>query len=273
MSYRHLLVHLDSAPRSAERRELAIRLAQKLSARLVGLFAEVDQLGPSLVARRHPSAVRDAREEARAAFERNTAAAGVDSEWWPIEATAHAEILDLAASCCRYVDLAILGQRDKENDKAPRELVEQVFLDSGRPVLVVPAVGHYAEVGRRVVIAWNASREAARAVNDAIPLLKGAEMVRVLAFRRHREEARSLPVPRADILAHLAAHGIDASLDVSIQEEEGANLVGTLLNYSYEVQADLTVLGAQGERFPLRHAVGSTRDILRSMPTTLLMSH
>ncbi len=273
MSLKHLLVHLDSTPRAAERLELAISLARKTSARLTGLFAEVDQLGPSLVAHRNPLAIREACDKARDHFMKGAATAGVASEWWPIEASAYSEILDLTVACCRYVDLAILGQYEKANEKAPRDLVEQVFLDSGRPVLVVPSVGHYVDVGRRVVIAWNATREAARAVNDAIPLMKGADMVRVVAFQRQRNQTASLPFPPAHIIPHLAAHGIDARLDLKVQAEEGANVVDTLLNYSFDVQADLTVLGGHGGRFPLHHAAGSTRDILRSMPTPILISH
>ncbi len=273
MSLKHLLVHVESTPRSAERLELAIALARRLSARLTGLFAEVDQLAPSLVARRSPSAMRDARDKAREAFTTTATSAGVATDWWPIEATAYSEVLDLATACCRFADLAMFGQHDRANERVPRDLVERVLLNSGRPVLVVPSVGHYADVGGRVVVAWNATREAARAVNDAIPLMRGAETVRVVTFERHREGDDRVPLPRADIVAHLAAHGIAAQLELTVQAQDGASVAETLLNYSFDVQADLTVVGGYGERFPHSHTVGSTRDILRSMPTPLLLSH
>lgn len=271
MSLKNLLVHVDSTPRSAERLDLAVALARRCSARLTGLFAEVDQLGPSLVARRDPSSVRAAREAARAAFAERAGAAGLTTEWWQIEARAYGEILDLVVTCCRYVDLVILGQHDRENERVPKDLVEYVMLDSGRPLVVVPSVGHYADLGRRILVGWNATPEAARAVNDALPLLESADSVRVVRFQRHARA--ELAGPPTDLLVHLAAHGVRAALETTVDAAEGESVVNALLNQSFDSQADLLVMAGNGERFPLPHAMGSTRDILRSMATPVFLSH
>lgn len=273
MSLKHLLVHVDSTPRAAERVELAVTIARRSSARLVGLFAEVDQLGPSLVAKRTPDALRAAQEAAREVFTRRAGGAGVANDWWPIEAAAYGELLELAATCCRYVDLAVLGQRDPANERAPKDLVEQILLQSGRPVLVVPSGGHFADVGRRAVVAWTATREAARAVNDAIPLVRDAELVHVVAFQRERERRHPLPMPPVDVVAHLAAHGIRAKLDLVVDVKEGETVLNAVLNHAFDVQADLTVMGGSGVTFPLPHALGTTKEVLRSMPTPVLLSH
>jgi hypothetical protein len=76
----------------------------------------------------------------------------------------------------------------------PADLVEQVLLHGGRPVLVVPSAGQYRDVSRRVLVAWNSSREAARALNDAIPLMRNAETVVVVAFQR-AAGAKAVPLP------------------------------------------------------------------------------
>jgi nucleotide-binding universal stress UspA family protein len=273
MRLKHLAVHVDSSPRAAERIGLAIALARRVSATLVGIFAESEQLGRSLVGRRTPDAVRAACAKARDDFAARTTAAGLATEWSPIEATAYSEVMDLVAACCRYVDLTVVGQQDHHDERAPKDLAEHVMLQSGRPVLVVPSTGHYTDVGRRVVIAWNASREAARAVNDAIPLLQAAEGVRVVTFRRQAGRSEALPMPRTDIVAHLAAHGIHAERDLTLDEDEGASLLGTIHNRSFEFQADLTVMPGHGDRFPFPHATGSTKEILRSMTTPVLLSY
>lgn len=83
----------------------------------------------------------------------------------------------------RYADLAILGQEDPDDPQAHgwTAIAEQVLFSSGRPILMVPYVGQFAQVGRRVLIGWNAQREAARAIHDAVPLIRNAAVVTVVA--------------------------------------------------------------------------------------------
>lgn len=274
MGLKHLLVHVDSSPRASERLALAVALARRFEARLVGVFAEVSQLGPSVAGRRDPAAIQAAAARAREAFHARAAAAGLsDPDWWPIEATAYSEILELADACCHYVDLAILGQHERSNERVPKDLVEHVLLHSGRPVLVVPYAGHFPDAGKRVVVGWTATREAARAVNDALPLLRAAEVVRVVAFQRRAPEEGGLPAPRMDIVAHLAAHGVAAHVETVIEQADGLSVADTVLNCASDLGADLVVLGGYGETFPLPRAVGSTKDILRAMTSPVLLSH
>ena len=154
---------------------------------------------------------------------------------------------------------------------APPDIVERVLLDSGRPVLVVPYAGHFSSVGSRALVAWTGSRESARAVNDAIPLMEGAEEVTVLSLQLAPTEPPSVPVPQLDIAAHLHAHGIDARYDRVMIDELA--VVDTVLNRAAEVAADLTVMGAYAHSgFPLLQRSTLPHEILRTMTTPVLLS-
>jgi nucleotide-binding universal stress UspA family protein len=171
--------------------------------------------------------------------------------------------------CCRYADLAIFGQH-AEGARLPSDTVEQVLEDSGRPVLVVPSVGTYPDVGRRVLVAWTGSRESARALNDAMPFLVGAREVSVLSVQLPSPgEPRG--VPPVDVVAHLAAHGVKASYERLVLDE--MRVVDHVLNRAADDLADLTVMGAHFQRpFPYLPRTGSTHDILRTMTTPVLLS-
>lgn len=270
MTLKHLLVHVDSSPRTEERVELAVTLARRFGARLTGLFSESPLLGSAVVGRRSPESMARAAADARAAFEAKVDAAGVARQWWQIEGTELGEIVGWTVVSCRYADLAIFGQHEAAS-LAPDDLIEQVLLESGRPLLVVPAMGHYADVGKRVVVAWTGSRESARALNDALPLMQEAKAVKLVAFQ-HPATGGGAPAPHLDIAAHLGAHGIEAPYEREIVDEVG--IVEHVLNRASDWSADLIVTGGYGSRgFPYLPRSKTTRDLLRSMTTPLLLSH
>jgi nucleotide-binding universal stress UspA family protein len=272
LTLRHILVHLDGTARAAVRLDLAVALAKRTDALLTGLFAEGATLGSSIIATRNPARMEDARAGAREAFETKVSAAGIANEWWQVERGDYGHVVGWTVVCCRYADLAIFGQYQPEDARVPEDLVEQVLLGSGRPLLVVPAAGQRFDVGKRVLVAWTGSREAARAVNDAIPLLQGAEEVTVLALRQAGDDAGGAPAPPVDVVAHLRAHGIPARYERAILDEMG--VVNAVLNRAAETSADLTVMGGHGDGgLPLLHRSQTTREMLRSMTTPLLLSH
>jgi len=274
MTLKHLLVHVDSAARAEERLDLAVAMARRAGARLTGLFAELEALGPSLVGRRSREDVSRAAAQARATFEARARAGGLATDWWQVEQGDRAEVVGAAAICCRYVDLAVLGQHDAANSRSPEDLVEEVLFGCGRPVLVVPSVGHYPVVGKRVAVAWNGSQESARAVNDALPLLQDAESITVLAFQKPSTGAGPGPIPPVDIVAHLAAHGLAARYERILVGVGEVDFADTVLNRSFDLQADLVVMGAHAEhRFGSTRAGENTRRILGSMTAPVLLSH
>ncbi len=276
--YKHLIVHMDGGERAAERLALAVKLAQRFGARLTGLFAEGQAWGPKLRRSKalHPYA--RSLKAAAARFEQAVREARVEADWWRVP-DHEMDVGGIAARFCRYADLAVLGQADPEEGRFPEDLPSQVLLESGRPVLLVPSVGHYGDTGRRVVVAWDGSREAARALNDALPLMKDPEQVLVVDLKprslaRSRNESQ-----QADVLRHLKAHGITATrervlVDEGRARDTGVDVVNLVLNSSADLGADLVVMGARGRHgVPFPRPGRTTRESLASMVAPVLLSH
>lgn len=268
MGLKHLLVHVDASPRAAERVALAATLARRSGARVTGLFAESTAFGPGIADRRDPAQLAEDEATARRTFEARTG--GLATDWWSVGGGDWAHVVGWTVVCCRYADLAIFGQHPDEGGRLPADAIEQALEDAGRPLLVVPSVGTYPDVGRRVLVAWTGSRESARALGDAMPFLVAAKEVSVISIQLPGSgETRS--VPPVDVVAHLAAHGVAASYERMVIDE--LRVVDHVLNRAADDGADLTVLGAHVHRsFPYLPRSGTTHDILRTMTTPVLLS-
>ncbi len=270
MPLKNLLVHLDQGERTAARLELAVSLTRQHQARLVGVFgqrAHAQQVGvvsswpsPEYVA---------ARDASKAAFEK--AVAGLpQTEWRDINRGSEVEVLHHIINLARHADLVILGQHDERAKAfAPDELASQVILESGRPVLVLPFAGTFAEVGKHPLIAWNNAREAARALNDALPLIEGCDEAIVLSFSTRSDEGEACC---AEVVAHLATHGIKTKTECLVVQDFG--IMDMLLNRITDRGADLLVMGAHGHiGFPFVSRGAGTRYILAHMTVPVLMSN
>ena len=212
----------------------------------------------------------EAAARAKAFFDEAIADSGVVGEWRDITG----DLLDLVPLHARYFDLSIVGQTDPEDSDAltDGQLVDHLVLEAGRPVLVVPYVGTYPVIGQKVLVAWNASREATRAISDALPLIADAKRVNVLAVNPKGGRNGHGDVPGADICLHLARHGINATCE-SIQAQD-LDVGSMLLSRAADDDVDLLVMGAYG-RSRLRELVlgGATLHILRQMTVPVLLSH
>jgi nucleotide-binding universal stress UspA family protein len=279
MSYRDLLVVLDTDPSARVRIEIAAALADRFAAHLVGLYPLPMPEAPRHFGYYDPALLnpffeelraraRDAADKTRQTFEHIASRRGVSAEWREIPEGADAD----PALHARYADLTILGQFDPDKPDTIRPRPEQVTLVSGRPILVVPNVGNFADLGRRVVIGWNASREAARAVNDAMPLLTAAETVTVLTIDPREGPRAHGELPGADISLHLARHGVKAEIERTVSAD--LPLGEVLLSRVADLGADLLVMGAYGHSRARELLLGgATRSLLRSMTLPVLMSH
>lgn len=271
MTFKDLLVHVDSTTLAGRRVELAAALATRFGARLTGIFGESNSFGPSIMGRRSPDQMAAALAQARALFEAKVAAAGVEGRWWQVETGEYAGLVDWTVQACRYVDLAVFGQHPEGEERVPEDLVQQAVLQAGRPVLVVPTVGPLPAPGTRVLVAWTGSRAAARAVNDALPLLEGAREVTVLSLQLPAQRDAGSPIPGLDIVGHLQAHGIQATYERQIVEEDLA-ATDHVLNLASDLGADLTVMGAHAPQgLPLQRS-DTTAAILRTMTTPVFLS-
>jgi nucleotide-binding universal stress UspA family protein len=276
--YKDLLVILDTTRSCGMRLEVATALAARFGAHLTGLYTSPppqvpamieSQLTPELIEIQMRS-LSEATDRVQELFKRRGEGPGFTTEWRVREGEA-GEVATLHA---RYADMTIVGQTDPEADGlgTSGDLPERVVLGAGRPVLVVPYVGTFKSVGQRVLVAWNAGREATRAVNDALPLLEGASKVTVLAINPRGGLHGHGEVPGADIALHLARHGVRA--EASALKSDDVEVGPLLLSQAADLGADLIVMGAYGHS-RLREVVlgGATREILRSMTVPVLLSH
>ncbi|MGH6900708.1 MAG: universal stress protein [Geminicoccaceae bacterium] len=279
MALKNLLVHVDDNKACAARVRAAIDLAIAHEAHLAGVYVISDPSPATFVGGYLPPETldmlqRQLRERADAALARFTEVAkrnqiSFETRTDGVLSTAMAEAL---ATHARYADVVILGQADPADAEAPRSLPEEVTLASGRPSLVIPYIGPAATLGQRVTVAWDASREAARVVNDALPLLERAQAVGVVTVNPSETPFGHGEQPGADIALHLARHGI--KVDVQRIESRDVDVANIILSHIADQSSDLLVMGAYGHS-RLRELVlgGVTRTILRDMTVPVLMAH
>lgn len=273
--YKHLLVHVDAGARTAERIDVAVKLARRLDARVTALFAQDDSFRPKKGAR-GPAPAEDLAA-ASALFEEKARAARLEHDLWKVP-NGELDVGGVAARFCRYADLSILGQPDPEEPRVPLDLASKVVLESGRPALLLPSVGRVADVGRRVVVEWYGSRESARALGDAIPLMRAAQAVHVLDLRARRGVPDD-DEPAAEVIRHLAAHGIKAVAEptyLAAREAKASGIEGldVLLNRSADCGADLVVMGARGRHgVPFPRVGRTTKRSLDEITAPVLLSH
>jgi nucleotide-binding universal stress UspA family protein len=281
MSYKTLLVHIDDSRHSAVRVAVALDLAQRFDAHLIGLyivsqdlfqplFKLDDSLNLPTLERQHV----ERQSSAQAAFLDAAQRAARNVEWRAPPGPA----IETATLHARHADLLILGQRDPEDPASyvARHFIEDLLMESGRPALVLPYAGKVAAtVGDNVVIAWDGSREAARALTDSLALIKRARFVTIASVRPHRNDnvPHEEPPAAIDVSAFLERHGIRASFS-STPPVAGVSTGATLLNRIADLHADLLVMGAFGHpRAQERVLGGVTRTMLESMTVPVLMSH
>ncbi len=169
-----------------------------------------------------------------------------------------------------YADLVVIPRPEPAGQTAgPPGLAESLVLSSGRPIILFPPRGTVSRV-RRILVAWNARREAIRAAADALPLLVKAEAVEVLVVD-HERHAGHGPEPGADIARHLARHG--AQVEVRRLSSGGEDVGRLLLSQAAAFRADLLVMGAYGQSQLSEWMFGGvTRTVLREASLPVLMS-
>jgi nucleotide-binding universal stress UspA family protein len=273
MALKNILVHVTDTAQSKLRLEMAVALCEAHDAHLTGLGVRAVPMLPPYSMAAVPDIVRGPFEaqqsaaviEARKNFDTMVSRAGWTGRSSWLEREGH--VTAIVGQHARYVDLTVTGQDSPEREPFEISTIDLV-LRSGRPVLVTPYGTAYAPIGKRITVAWNGSREAARAVSDAMPLLTRAEAVEVVTIAADSPS----DVPGADIAAHLAQHGVTVELKLlgDTADDSGA----ALLNYVGESGADMVVMGAYGRsRFSEWIFGGVTRHILQEMKVPVLMSH
>jgi nucleotide-binding universal stress UspA family protein len=212
---------------------------------------------------------REAADAAAARFEQAAKRSGLSAEHHVAEATL-AGAADAFGSIARRFDISVVGQAEPKKLAAQDLIIEAALFESGRPVLIVPYIQREGLKLDRVMVCWDGSRNAARAVGDAIPLLVRAKAVEVVLVAS--EPGKSDELPGADIAHHLARHGLKVELQRIVSP--GLDVANTILSHAADAGTDLIVMGGYGHS-RMRELVlgGATRGILASMTVPTLMSH
>jgi nucleotide-binding universal stress UspA family protein len=286
MPFRDILVHLDTSPQSEQRLQVAAALAARQGQYLIGLHAAevmtpagvisasgkgTDLYDVSYAAWERQVAEADAALKAR--FAAVVSAHGLTGEF----RAAKGPVADTVGSHARFADLTMIGQTPEAtaNMGTVAWLVEHVLLTSGRPVMVLPVESSPAQLEKfdHILVGWDGSRAAVRAVHDALPLLKRAVKVTVLSVTaEHGGSGKVALNPGSDVAPHLARHGIAVEATTVPQGKVSAG--ATLLEQVTSLGANLLVTGGYGHS-RLREFVlgGATRYILLNATVPVLLSH
>ncbi|HEY5081099.1 MAG TPA: universal stress protein [Bauldia sp.] len=275
--FRTILVHVDSLAASNARTRLAIDLALKFDATLIGFTAALPRLplelydaalGTAAIGPDYGDIDRTELEAefatSRETFTAATNAAGVKSGWR--EAFSPPSIA--IAGAATAADLVVLGSGERSqlgNLSGPS--ADDVLLRIGRPVLVVPAAYVGTDLGT-IVVAWKNTPESQRALSDAVPFMKAAAKIVIFSIQEGDEADPSL----ADAAGFLSRHGIAATTE--IRRRGRATVEDEVLDFATRQQAGLIVAGAYGHA-RLREWVfgGVTRGLLSRSPVPCLFSH
>ncbi|WP_317202946.1 universal stress protein [Janthinobacterium sp.] len=289
MSYKTVLVHVDDGARAGVRVDAAAAIARAhgghlLAVALTGVSRLLHQDLGAAAADPHLALHLDVlRGRAGAALDgvadRIAAAGLAGHESRIVDDEAGGGLCLLA----RYADLLVIGQLNpaRPSSAVMRDFPAYVLLHAGRPVLIVPYAGAAAMPPRCALIAWNASREASRAVQAALPLLRRAERVDILVLDApRRADARGADAGAAagaELAAYLRRHGVACGLALRRAAQapgRPGDCGETLLSHAADLGADVLVMGAYGHS-RLRESVlgGATRTVLERMTLPVLMAH
>ena len=275
--YKTILLHCDAGKAMPARLDIGFDLGAQFGARVACLsaFSELRHVNygyraTEIVQEAQRKILAGMRAAARRAYDDALRRKGFEAAEWRESA---ADALDAVALHARYADLVVIGQQDPdEASGVSGDFESSLPLAAGRPVLVVPYAFEHRPVGRHVLVAWNASREAARAVTDALPLLKRAGQVHVVSFRPEISAEAHGEEPGADIALYLARHGVKVT--VSQHDAPAVDIGNQLLSRAFDLSADLIVMGAWGHSRMREFVLGGvTRTLLETMTVPVLMCH
>jgi nucleotide-binding universal stress UspA family protein len=255
----------------------AVSLASIFKAHLVGVAFVYDPkvsanliVGiPAELIESQRAATKHLANEAVARFEELAKQAGVMTESQMID-VAPGHVGDMFGRLARSFDLSVIRQAEPNKAEQEVPIIEGALFESGRSVIVVPYVQTQGAKFNCVMVGWDGSRTAARAIGDAMPVLKRAKMIEV--FTVVAGPTKNTELPGIDIGQHLSRHGLN--VEVKRIPAEGINVPEAILSHAADISADFMVMGGYGHS-RLREYVlgGATRGILASMTLPTLMSN
>ena len=285
-----ILVCYDSSPAGEERLAAATRLARNSGASLLGVYPLYDDAVEATLFPSNPvpasgvstgsaavGVMEPVTEAPRGMAQAEIAAAHfqemlrlnmIGGDWHMLDGGKSAELIELS----KTADLIVAGQYERQGRGRTHFRPEDIALACGRPVLIVPYAGNFPTIGTRVLIAWDATREASRALHDAIPLMEAAETAIVLTVVTSESEREPALASLDRVVRHLGRKGISAQAEATLRGDLGVSDV--LLSRASDIGADMIIAGAY-HHSPYREALfgGVTHDLLDHMTVPVLMSH
>jgi nucleotide-binding universal stress UspA family protein len=273
-----ILVNLAVGNRGDRARDYAISLAETLDAHLSGIAFSYDPVLPIMgggmeaIPAEYIEEQRAENEKAarlaKADFQKSVGEAGLRSDCYSPNASA-AGAATLFARISRHFDLAVVEQAEATTPEHDY-LIEAALFEGGRPVIVVPYIHKAAPSFKHALVCWDGSRPAARAIADAIPLLRRAGKIEVITIAEAGKVTEEFP--GAEIGQHLARHGLKIDIKrIDIAEIDVGNAI---LSYVADTSTDFVVMGAYGHSRIREFVLGGvTNTILSSMTAPVLMSH
>ncbi len=277
MAIKNILVHIDHSAACELRVKAAIDLAKTNDARLSALFVVPDYFVPSYVEAQISADIisqisdeaTSRAKETQSKFKAMVTDAGLELDSYIEEGN----IIGILSDYARYSDLVILGQSQPDDpDNISEGLADHLVIEGGAPCLVIPYIGTRQTLGKRVLVAWNESRESARALRDSLPLLQQADQVSVLLIKHKSHNEDHTAMQGKVILGYLADHGISGKTSLCIDNHLDPG--DTMLAQASDNDCDLIVMGAYGHS-RLREMVlgGVTRHLLKEMTVPIFISH
>src|SRR5262249_46276312 len=272
-----IVVNLSVAPARDVAGDFAVSIAAAFNAHIAGIAIVYDPIPTLVTMEGVPSAlIESLRNEHEAAaqavlanFDQLTKRNGLSAEARTLAAS-FVGASDAFASIARRYDLSVVGQAEPNRVAAEEFIAEAALFESGRPVVVVPYIQRAGLKLDRIMVCWDGSRNAARAIADAMPFLLRAKSIDVVVVAG--EPGKSDEIAGADIAQHLARHGLNVELRRLLSRD--MDVANTLLSHAADSSADFIVMGGYGHS-RLREFIlgGATRSILTSMTVPTLLSH
>jgi nucleotide-binding universal stress UspA family protein len=272
-----IVVNLSVGERPNFAGDYAVSIAAAFDAHVAGIAFLYDPIIPVSGAGYIPADVIERQEQdseaaAKAAldrFARAAGSAGVSAAPLTLSAS-FAGAADQFGRLARRFDLSVVGQSEPETSSVEDVIIEAALFESGRPVIVVPYIQKSPLKLDSVMVCWDGSRSATRAIADAMPLLEKAGRVEVVIVAN--EPGKQHEIEGADMGEHLARHGLNVEVKRTVLGD--IDVADVILSHAADAGTDFIVMGGYGHS-RLREFVlgGVTRSILRSMTVPALMSH
>jgi nucleotide-binding universal stress UspA family protein len=280
MTYKTILVALNEIDRLAAVLEFSAGLAAEHNAHIIGLYVIP---GPAVYPAVGPYAVpeiidiftkyfeeqsQDVRDKFESAMKRDD----LSFQWLEVRATAP-EVSQTVSEIGRIADIVVVSEMDRQASMGVEvDFVANVVMGVGRPVLILPrTAGNKLKIDQ-IICGYNGSKEAARAIHDALPLLKRAADVRLVWVDPSKTHGTAGALPGADMAESLDRHGVKVTVEP--MPTSGQDAAEALLTRARDLDAGVIVMGAYGHS-RLREYVlgGATRNALSAMSVPLMMSH